>query len=198
MNKQVVRAFIAAELPPSVTGRLEQIQNRLKVEIEGVRWVKASNIHLTITFLGDVEPVRIEPIAKAVREQTLHRTGMTFSLAGLGAFPGISRPRVIWVGLEGDGTALSNLYEDLTADLEVLGFLRERRSFTPHLTLGRVKSSGDAARGLKTIMGAEKFMVDGFPFTLDGLTLFRSDLTPRGALYTRLERFPFQGSESIC
>lgn len=190
MNRQSMRVFIAVELPGSIIEHLEKVQHRLKGMLQGVRWVKPASIHLTLNFLGDTDSETIETLSRAVRRHTVPQGAITLSLAETGAFPDMARPRIIWIGLGGDRASLSGLKKRIGSELEGLGHGRETRAFIPHLTLGRVTSPRGAVPGLKEAL---EWKGDGEApsFTVRGLTLFRSDLRPEGALYTPLERYPF-------
>lgn len=198
MNSETVRAFIAAELPRLTVDSLEKIQSRMKEVVGGVRWVRPDYIHLTVAFLGDVETSRIAPVSDAVRREAAGLNRMAFFLDGLGVFPDLKRPRVIWVGLDGEKRELASLHKGLADELEGIGFRREQRSFIPHLTLGRVKYPRQVPRTLAEILDRERTRVDSSLFELEGLTLFKSELTPGGAVYTRLAYFPFQGRQRDC
>lgn len=192
MNKQNMRVFVAVELPGPIAEHLEKVQNRLKGMLEGVRWVKPASIHLTLKFLGDTDSETIETLSRAVRKHTVSQRAITLSLAETGAFPDMARPRIIWIGLDGDRASLSGLQKRIEAEFEGLGYGREKRAFRPHLTLGRVKSPLGVVPGLKEAM-EWKGAGEAPSFTVRGLTLFKSDLQPQGALYTPLERYPFGG-----
>ncbi|MCK9230446.1 MAG: RNA 2',3'-cyclic phosphodiesterase [Syntrophales bacterium] len=190
MNRQSMRMFIAVELPGPVVDYLEMVQNRLKGRLGGVRWVAPSSIHLTLKFLGDTDSGLLEILSRAVRKHTDSQKTITLSLAEVGVFPDVTRPRTIWVGLGGDTAVLSGLRKRIESELDALGCRKEKRSFKPHVTLGRVTSVMEAVPGLKEAMDLQKTGEEP-SFTVRGLTLFRSDLHPRGARYTPLERYPF-------
>ncbi len=192
MNEPVVRTFLALEIPENIRLQIGRIQDRLKKALGGIRWVRPEGMHLTLKFFGDVSVADITTIENTVRIRTDRAASMTFSLGAPGAFPSALRPRVLWLGIEGDTDRLAELQQCIEADLDAAGFPKEKRPFTPHLTLGRVKSPGEKIFGIDTIM---KGM--GGPgihsFHVGELILFKSDLKPTGALYTKLARFPFGG-----
>lgn len=192
MNEPLVRTFLALEIPEKIRLQIGRIQDRLKKALGGIRWVRPEGMHLTLKFFGDVSAADITTIENTVRIHTDRASSMTFSPGAPGAFPNALRPRVLWLGIEGDTDRLAELQQRIAADLDNAGFPEEKRSFTPHLTLGRVKSPGEKIFGIDTIL---KDM--GSPgihsFYVDELVLFKSDLKPTGALYTKLARFPFGG-----
>lgn len=192
MNRQRMRIFIAVELPGSVVEHFEMLQNRMKGMLENVRWVNPASIHLTLKFLGDIDSDTQETLSRAVRKHTVSQKAFTLSLAETGAFPNMTRPRIIWIGLGGDRESLSGLQQRIESELDGLGYGRENRSFRPHLTLGRVTSPLGVVPGLKEAMEC-KNTGEAPSFSVEGLTLFKSDLQPQGAVYTPLERYPFGG-----
>jgi len=188
----MIRSFIAVELPDEVRGALSQIQERLRESVGGVRWVQPASIHLTLKFLGDIRPEQVQPIAAAAARAIQGEPPFTLGVSGLGAFPNPRKPRVIWVGIEGDVERLGRLETRLEGALEPLGFPREQRAFRPHLTLGRVKDPRrppDLTRAL-----ADVTVPTCNSFDVDEILVYKSDLRPTGAIYTKLQHLPFAGS----
>jgi 2'-5' RNA ligase len=184
-----VRAFLACDPPEEVRRVIAALQNRLKKQFGGaVRWVRPEGIHLTLKFFGDIELSTVETISGVVHEQVRGLRPMTLQVQKIGAFPNVSRPRVIWLGITGDVGRLAALQNKIDTSLKAYGFEREKRSFSPHLTLGRVKSPQGMA-GLGKII--EEGNAEAGEFQASGLILFKSDLKPDGAVYTKLGVFPF-------
>ena len=182
---ELIRAFIAIELPAKIAQELEKIQDKLKDETNKITWVKPENIHLTIKFLGDIETNKIDSIAKVLEDAADNLSSFKISIKGVGAFPTIENPRVLWVGIEEDDTNVSQLYNNLEHGLTTLGFEKEQRAFKPHLTLGRIKFLKDKRtlkQHLEKVAGINlgKFEVGSF-------YLFKSKLTPEGAVHTKLK-----------
>lgn len=180
-----LRIFIAIELPAVIRTALSDLQQQLRPLGRGVSWTRPEGIHLTLKFLGDVESGRIEAIAQAV-ERACHGTaafGMT--VAGVGGFPNLTRPRVLWVGIEESTGRLKTIQEQIETELSALGYPREQRRFSPHLTLGRVKSP-DTLQPLCAEMQKRGFAP--IPFAAGSIVIMRSELKPDGALYTPLKR----------
>ncbi len=140
-------------------------------------------VHLTIKFLGDIEPSRVDPIAKALEQALKPFPRFTISAKGLGVFPGLRRPRVLWVGLE--GSQLMKLAAKVEAALEPLGFAREERGFQPHLTIGRWRQFGSATKLLAEELERWKSYEFGAS-DVEAITLFQSELKPDGALHQPL------------
>lgn len=190
----MIRSFIAIDLPEETRKALEDIQKKLKKSGAGVRWVKPGSIHLTLKFLGNIHLAQVEDIALAVAQEVRDQPPITLGAAGLGAFPSRRKPRVIWIGMEGEVQRLSRIQARVENALEPLGFVREKRSFQPHLTIGRVKDR----RRLQALIDAMATL-DMEPFNsfdADEIILYKSDLRPTGAIYTKLHRMPLAAPAS--
>jgi 2'-5' RNA ligase len=183
-----IRCFIALNLSPELKGRLAELEARLKEAGADVSWVKPENIHLTLKFLGEVEEERIPPIKQAIQAALQDEGPLFFSLAGLGTFPNPRSPRVVWVGIEGEKERLSQLQERLEQAMEKVGFSREARPFSPHVTLGRMRSR----RGSSALVDLLGRLASSELGTLkaQSIELMRSQLHPAGAIYTIMESFP--------
>lgn len=188
----MIRSFVAIELPDEIRHALTRIQKQLRQDVTGVRWADPGSIHLTLKFLGSIAAEQIQPIAAAAIRVVQGEPPLTLGLGGLGAFPNARRPRVIWLGIEGDVARLGQLQARLEEAIEPLGFPREKRAFRPHLTLGRVKDPRrppDLTRPL-----ADVTVPQCNSFDVHEILLYKSDLRPTGAIYTKLQHLPFAGS----
>ncbi len=186
-----VRTFIAVKLPESVLAAIDGAQKRMAACGLNVRWVNPGNIHLTLRFLGDVDEGEIDGIAAVLIEAVRGYGPLRLAAAGVGAFPSLKRARVIWVGLAGQLTELTALQRLIEGGLASIGYPRDKRPFTGHLTLGRVKGAV-AAPELMTAMGALRDFASE-TVVVDRVVLFKSDLRPTGAVYTELRQFPLTG-----
>ncbi len=137
--EKAVRTFIALELPSEAIRLASDLQERLAREGLKLRWVRPNNIHLTIRFLGEIAPERAEAVAAVLPEIAQGVAPLDLSLQGMGVFPGIRRPNVLWLGLGGQIDRLSQMHARLEDRLEALGMPRESRPFRAHLTLARIK-----------------------------------------------------------
>ena len=190
----MIRSFIAIDFPEETRKALEDIQRELEQCGTGVRWVKPSSIHLTLKFLGNIQPDQVEDIAQAVAQEIRDQPPITLRPTGLGAFPNLRKPRVIWIGMEGEVQRLNEIQARVEKTLEPLGFVREKRGFRPHLTIGRVKDR----RRLQSLEDAMATL-DMEPFNsfdADEIILYKSDLRPTGAIYTKLHRMPLAAPAS--
>jgi 2'-5' RNA ligase len=193
-----IRAFVAIELPEDLRRELERIQGSLKSTrvADRVRWVKPTGIHLTLKFLGNVQASRIAEIVRAITQGSKGVKPFTISLSGLGCFPSSSRPNVIWIGLEGDTEPLPRLQSAIEDYLSVLGYPKEKRNYTPHLTLGRVARdvAADARHRLGDLI-AEQDVGSLGEMQVREVCLMKSELFPSGAKYTRLAAVPLEQLE---
>jgi len=184
-----IRSFVAIPLNADIISRIEKIQKELKSIPADVRWVRPQSIHLTLKFLGNIEENRIDDIAQAIQKGISEYESWSVLVKNLGTFPSLRNPRVIWIGVEDKRGKIVTLQNRIEKELTKLGFEEEKRKFSPHLTLGRVKSS----RGKKELV---QYLIDererSFGETLiDRVILFKSDLKPSGAIYTVLKEFTF-------
>ena len=183
------RLFIAVELPEEALRAIERLQDGLVRTMPGdaVRWVRPEGIHLTLKFLGDVPREQIDGIQAALGEAVRGHPPFALRAEGLGAFPNTRRPRVVWVGVEGDVRRLKELRNDVEEHVAPLGYPTEDRSFTPHLTLGRVQRDA-SRRELDAIgMAVETNTVGELArWQVDAVSLMRSELKPTGAVYTEV------------
>ncbi len=186
-----LRAFIALEMPDKIRRALDEISFQLRNELSGVplRWVPVDHMHLTLKFLGDISRAQVPTIARVLQEQTAPFSPLELSLDGIGAFPNLQRPRVLWVGVN-TPPGLSELQKSIESQLSMHGFPLEGRAFAPHLTLARVRGHArpaDLARIRETLAAAPKPASAGA--LADTITLFRSELKPSGSVYNALSQF---------
>jgi len=182
-----MRLFVGVDLPGEVKDSLAVLIEGLRVRAPGAKWVPRDNLHLTLAFLGEVSEERLPPIRDALREAASQIPGpIETSLSDAGAFPSPRRARVLWIGLHDPHGVLGALAERVGSVLEPLGFERERRAWTPHLTLARFRVPSDAT-GLLGDPLEPSF------FTVPDATLFRSRLARPAPTYEPLERFPIGG-----
>jgi len=188
----MIRSFIAVELPQETRDALAFVQERLRQRGAGIRWLNPNSIHLTLKFLGNVASNQVDEIAAAVARELRGEQPFTLSAAGLGIFPDKRSPRVIWVGIQGEVERLRHIQALLESTLEKLDFAREQRSFRPHLTIGRVKDRR-RCQGLLQAMASLQ-LPECKSFDVDQIILYKSDLRPTGAIYTKLHCLPLSAS----
>jgi RNA 2',3'-cyclic 3'-phosphodiesterase len=183
-----LREFIAIDLPldlrqaiSSQTGSLQHGQDRL-----AVRWIPVGNLHLTLRFLGDVSEASQDLLEQTLLREAAVHAPFDLALQGLGAFPNPRRARIIWIGVEAPA-GLINLQHGIESAVNRLGYPLEERPFSPHLTIGRVRQNVTPAELEQIHAGLDSTRVN-FPgkFTVGAVHLYKSDLRPEGAVYSRL------------
>ena len=192
----MTRTFIAIDLPDPTRKEIEirasQLQDRLKGK--PIRWTKISSIHLTLKFLGDSSAEQIAD-AKEILSRIGSRTPtFKFDINRIGCFPNPRRARVLWMGIEETSGLLRGLHAELEQRLIEIGYPQEKRAFSPHLTLGRIKTKKmglDLSRVLPSLPFKKMIAIEA-----KQISLYRSDLRPEGALYTCLHSAQFQGGEN--
>lgn len=186
-----IRSFLAFELPPDIRNEVKRFSTEVKKTGLNASWVKPDNIHLTIIFMGDVDEKDIPAIISAIDPIVSQYGIFDISLGGMGLFPNIKRPRVIWLGLNGDIQGIASLKTDLGKPLESFGIKQEKRPFKPHLTLGRFRKPVIEKAFLKKIID-DYSNIPGPDGKLDELVLFKSELKPGGAVYSRIHSWPLK------
>ncbi len=200
-----LRLFIALELDDTLRRNLKRVQTQFQdakncgaVSREIVRWVAPQNIHLTLKFLGNTNSDRV-PALKNALERIAHNTApFQLNARGLGCFPNTRRPNNVWVGLDGALDRAVLLAQHIEQECATLGFERDERGFTPHLTLGRVQR--DAANGQRAALGE---CIKTFPRadygSIDARAVFliSSDLRPGGPIYTIVSQHSFSHTEPV-
>jgi 2'-5' RNA ligase len=188
MTAGSLRLFVAAEAPAALREAAARLRERWQSAIPGSRWSKPDGIHLTLKFLGATEEGRVGAIEAAVGECA--RTEAAFALRSgpPGLFGGPRRPRVLWVGLEGDTARAVAVAGRLDAALAALGFPREDREFRPHLTLARFDPSLRMELPQELIDSAHASL-RGHDMPVGALVLFHSRLGPGGSQYQPIRTF---------
>lgn len=183
-----LRTFVAVDVDEAVRKRFKELQERLKEAGGDVRWVVAENIHITLKFLGYVEDTDIPTVKDVIREAVKGLKPFRIKFEGLGAFPRLQRPRVVFVAIQDTSGNLSRINSRLEEGFfEKLGIEKEERSYSPHLTLGRVKSPKNIDPLVQLM---REHSTDSFgEETVQSVVLMNSQLSPKGPTYTRLESF---------
>ena len=178
-----LRSFFAFDIEDqTIIRRLSKVQGMLTKAGADLKLVKSQNIHLTIRFLGDIHP----PMVDAIYEEMKHLSfdPFTMELKGLSAFPKLNYPRVVWVGIKKGANELTTIFEQLEPRLRGLGFKPDSKGFSPHLTIARMRTGRNKAILAGIIRELENYEFGAFKAKC--LRLKKSDLTPRGPIYTNL------------
>ena len=186
-----VRTFIAIKLSPEIISKISGVQEELKRTDAKVKWVKPKNIHLTLKFLGHITSEELEKVKIAIRETLKPFRPFGISISGLGAFPKIEYPRIIWLGVDEGKEELKRMASNLEERLAQIGFAKEKREFSPHLTLGRVKSQKEKGGLTEALTNTEASHLGSMRVTK--LSIVKSELKPQGPIYTSLEEISLSG-----
>lgn len=189
----LLRAFIAVEIPAAIREaackEIVPLQQRLG---SAVRWVPGENMHLTLKFLGEVAPTNVEMLSQMLRAEAELFPSFDLHLGGLGAFPNSKRARVLYIGMQAPAT-LEALQRGIESASHKLGYESEERSFSPHLTVGRVRQNITSVEQQTIRRALEETRIDALGTArVDSIHLYRSDLKPTGSVYTRLYSAPLR------
>jgi 2'-5' RNA ligase len=187
----LVRLFVAVNLEADLVAAAARTQHALQRSGADVKWVNPDGFHFTLKFLGSVDEARVGEIVEALDGAVSSTEPFEVCLEGVGAFPHPSAPRVVWLGMSEGGTPLAGLAGAVAAAMERLGFAREDRPFSGHLTLGRVRSPR-GREALQQALAAEAADMIG-RMTVRRVSLMQSRLSPQGATYTELAGAPLAG-----
>ena len=181
-----IRAFIA--LPTSIQAQqtIAGIQATLKATKTDVKWESQDKFHITLVFLGTIDPARLELLSTALASSVQQFPAFRISYATLGAFPNIHAPRVVWIGFPPNQMVL-DLQAAIGQTCTKFGFPKEDRAFHPHITLGRVKETRNFVRLTEAI---KTITFEPIETLCSEILLMKSDLHPSGSIYTILKSFP--------
>ena len=187
-SEEKIRAFLALPLAEAFEVSVRPLMGKLKAQFPEVKWVDPSQIHLTLHFFGDIHLREVEKISRAVSPLVQTAKPAQLLLRGVGAFPNGSQPRIIWAGIEGEVEALALFHLKLESGLKQAGFRGEKRSFKPHLTLGRVREGGKPPLLKNIELGPTEVK------QISEIILYQSILSPAGPHYETLQTFPLSAA----
>jgi 2'-5' RNA ligase len=187
-----IRSFLAFELPPDIKRMVKDISEDIRRTRLDLKCVKVDNIHLTVVFMGNIRSEDVLAIGEEARDVCVDFDPFEIALKGLGVFPNTRRPRVLWLGLEVETERISSFRDSLQERLLDFGVREEKRAFTPHLTLGRFRKPEKCDPLLGDII-SRYADIKGPAGRLEELVMFKSELRPGGAEYTKLNSFPLKG-----
>jgi 2'-5' RNA ligase len=190
---QAIRAFVAIALPPELKDGLSELQEQLRQRLHhppAFRWTEAGQVHLTVKFLGHLLPEIVPQLRENLAKAVAGFSPFELSAASLGFFPDQRKPRVCWVGIEGDLTVLQSLQENVDGATEPW-VPREKKTFAPHLTLARVKQADRALAEQLAAVPETLWRCRIGNWRVTELDLMQSELLPQGARHTQLAALPF-------
>ena len=184
----LLRAFIAVELPvptrEDIQKQIVRLQQTLGDDL--VRWIPVHNVHITLKFLGSVAATHVDFLKQMLRQEADAYTGFDLQIGGLGAFPNSKRPHILWLGLHAPASLFS-LQQGIETAAGRLGYQKEDRAFSPHLTIGRVRPNIPLAEIQKMGPLIDSVQLGNIATArVDSVHLFKSDLKPSGSIYTKL------------
>lgn len=181
-----MRLFIAIELPDSIKQGIAKVQDELRAAGAIAGWTRPEGIHLTLKFLGEVPEEKASEVMAALTGAVRGSEKLNLEVAGAGAFPNVKVPRVLWIGVTGDIEKLAILQAKVGDAMERLGFEREARTFSPHLTLARVKFPRPRDNWQRKIDSIREVKLGAFE--AGHVSLMKSELRREGAVYTEVGR----------
>ena len=190
----LLRTFIAADIPPSIQQSIQQVTNSLRKSIgdSSVKWIPAHNLHLTLKFIGDTSPSNVEAVKQAIRSQADSFPAFDLPISGPGSFPNSKRVRVLFIGTQ-PPAELEALHRGIESACARLGYESESRPFSPHLTIGRVREHASFADREQIRKALDGITIDSLGIArVDSVQLYKSELKPTGAVYTKLFSAPLQ------
>ncbi|MDD5595055.1 MAG: RNA 2',3'-cyclic phosphodiesterase [Candidatus Omnitrophica bacterium] len=192
-----MRTFIAIELPKQVKDALAELKNQLESSQADVKWVATQNIHLTLKFLGERDEKKIEKILQILDEVAKENQPYEINLISLGSFPNPNYPRVVWAGIDQGATQTKKIAQGLEEKIAKVGIPKEKREFSSHITIGRVKSNLNREKLIQGLDNSKSYLVGkNLRFLVTQLVLFKSTLTPKGPVYEILKTANLTKSES--
>jgi RNA 2',3'-cyclic 3'-phosphodiesterase len=182
-----MRAFIAIDLPQAIKKHLSQLEEKLQTRLSGVKWVEPANIHITLKFLGEIDTQTKTPVSAALNEIAAETAAFPVRISSAGAFPDTKYPRIVWLGASQGNSQAGQIAAKLEESMEKLGFARENREFSCHLTIARVKQGNDKLKLAEGIAEIDRQLsASCLEFTAEKITLFKSTLSAKGPLYEKL------------
>ncbi len=183
-HKRDMRSFIAVNLPITVKDEMDEIVSRLRPAAPPARWVPGSNLHLTLKFLDEIAPEQVLPIQGAITMASAEASAFDIRLTGFGVFPNERKARVFWVGITDGYDRLRELARQIDRAVHPLGFPKEDREFSAHVTLARFREPSPVERLMKA---ASHVTYQSDAIRVNSIELMKSVLSPRGAEYSVLE-----------
>ena len=183
-----MRTFIAVDFPPNILKKIAEITAFFKTLTpeKDLKWVETDNLHLTIKFLGEIEEYKTAQVKHTLSQALTDQNCFDIEINGLGMYPNKNNPQVIWLGITG-ANPLTEIFKVLNLELTALDITPERRAFSPHLTIARIRRHTDHKRTQQIGEILSEYKVDSLgATTIAQVHLYQSILTPSGPIYTLL------------
>lgn len=191
MSPATFRSFFACEISQEILKEIGNLQAELKHSLpRSVKWVNPGNLHLTIKFIGEFKTTHLEMLKTSLFTALEDIPPFKMEIKGLGVFPSYKKPRIIWLGINAE-KPLVNLVQIVDRECAQIGYPREKRPFSAHITLGRIKSyaTREDHKMIVDMLRTKETIVIGNQ-TVDSLHFIKSDLTPNGPIYKNMVTFP--------
>lgn len=183
MPERLIRTFIAIDVPEAVRETSVSLQTLVKAKPKVVKWVRPENIHLTLRFIGPTAPGEVEKINTLLGGVAGEYNDLSLTISGTGCFPKKARPRVLWLGVEGDVPELKSIVSRMGEGMEKLGYPLEERNYSPHITVGRIRYPQKATPDVTDFLAVD---YEAISFAATRINLYQSDLLPSGPIYSLL------------
>lgn len=180
-----MRIFLAVEIDEKLLDKISKVQREFMKCEAPVKYVETENLHCTLKFFGDIDDNKLNDIIEVIEKKIKNHEPFKVNIKKTGVFPNERYIRVLWLGIE-DVEPFSNLQKDLDEDFVKMGFKKER-SYTPHLTIGRVKGAGNKEELLSTLKDMGEVEIG--EMDISKIVLKKSELTPAGPIYTTIKEF---------
>jgi 2'-5' RNA ligase len=194
-KEQYIRSFIAVELPVELRSALGKYKNEMEPGSKAfAKWVLPDGIHVTLKFLGNIAPGMVDKISFSMEQVCTGIAPFTLETDELGGFPDLKHTRVLWLGMHGDTNRMKLLQEKIDDSLSSLGFEKEKREFTPHITLARIRDRAGASDRLKfgALITSRIYSIR-HTIRVESVNLMQSRLQPGGAVYNKLRSIRLKG-----
>ena len=183
MNERLLRTFISVTLPKKIVSVSNMLQTTVISKKDNIKWVNPGNIHLTLKFLGHTPFEAADEINKVLKDLVINHSGMELNITGTGCFPKIERPRVLWLGIDGNIGQLQDFVTDINTRLEKLGFPLDEDEFIPHITLARIKYPPKDTPDISNFINTSYEPIN---FNINRIRFMSSELFPNGPIYSIL------------
>ena len=183
MSERFLRTFISVTLPKKIVSVSEMLQTTIIHKKDNIKWANPGNIHLTLKFLGHTPFEAADEINEVLKDLVSKHSGMELNINGTGCFPKIERPRVLWLGIDGNIAQLQDFVTELNIKLEKLGFPLEEDEFIPHITLARIKYPPKDTPDITNFINTS---YEPIKFNINRIRFMSSELFPNGPIYSIL------------
>ena len=188
MNEKLIRTFLSIPVPPDVRAKKNMLYSTLEDSPAQINWVANKNLHLTIKFIGFTPESTFKGIIHTLKSITENLNPFTLEIKNTGCFPAKERPRILWMGVQGNTSPLFLLISNIEKEMEKLGFSKDKNVFFPHITVARINYPQKYTPKIERFLNS---FYDPIDFSIDRMQFFSSELLPSGSIHTLLQSFPF-------